>query len=103
MAALQMHQPATAELIRKTDEQTDALLRQKKLLQATACSHPPALHGALASAGPAIPMDACVRINQSRCTGWRTRHRVGYQALSAALGCATGAVANLTLATYGHS
>ena len=39
LAALQMHQPATAELIRKTDEQTDALLRQKKLLQAMACFH----------------------------------------------------------------
>ena len=53
LAALQMHQPATAELIRKTDEQTEALLRQKKLLQAMACFHPPpALRGAPASAGP---------------------------------------------------
>ena len=69
MAALQMHQPATAELIRKTDEQTDALLRQKKLLQAMACFHPsPALRGAPASAGPG-GSDGRACANQSRCTG----------------------------------
>ena len=62
----------------------------------------PALRGALASAGPAVPMDARVRINPVALAR-RTRHRVGYRALSAAIGCATGAVANVTQATYVHS
>ena len=74
LAALQMHQPATAELIRKTDEQTDALLRQKKLLQAMACFH--RLHSAAhqRAPAPAVPMDARVRTNPVALAR-RTRHR----------------------------
>ena len=97
-----MHQPATAELIRKTDEQTDALHRQKKLLQAMACFH--RLHSAAHSRALARRF-RWTRVCESIPLHWlgAPGTESGYRALSAAIGCATGAVANVTQATYVHS